>query len=312
MVKPSSDGSPRKKKKRREIQPRAFPEIIPGFLKTVGSLYPKEYLTASGNLPHKYKGTYCSQLFSRVRFEDKASQQLRTRTVSVGFLAATTQEKRDAFQSKIDEAVDHLSRERVLASLFANFVFMERLRDGSALPEPDRAFFKSCLSSCIKSKGGGSLNADFDRFSELTGLPRLVPPKKLNLDQQREHEASCMATSTSTRATHHTERRRISITRWFLRVRMSRGDLVYKKYATKIVNLAKKIIMELDGTPEHEQDLRENAREIDPGTDTDTIIEFARKEKEFSDRVRGDEKSAWTIKHLNWMFSTYVAESRRM
>lgn len=240
------------------------------------------------------------------------SQQLRTRTVNVGLLAATIEEKRDTFQSKIDEAVDYLSRERVLASLFANFVFMERLRDGSALPEPDRAFFKSCLSSCIKSKGGGSLNADFDRFSELTGVPRLVPPNKLNFDQQREHEANCMATPTSTRATHHTEKRRISITRWLLRVRISRGDLVYKKYSTKLYNLAKKIITESDGAPEHTQKLEEIARAMDPDADIESIIEFAWKEKEFSDSVREDGKCASTITHLNWTFSTYVVDSRRM
>ncbi|CAN0413034.1 unnamed protein product, partial [Ectocarpus sp. 8 AP-2014] len=214
----------RKKKKHKKIPPRAPPKNIPGFLQTVARLYPNQYLTASGNLPTKYKGSYCCHLFSRVRFGKEVSQQLRTRTVSVGFRAATTDEKRDTFQSKVNDAVDHLSRERVLASLFANFVFMERLQNGSALPDPDRAFFKSCLSSCIVSRGGGSLNADFDRFSEMTGLTRLVPPK-LALDQQREYEAQCMATATSTRATHHTEKRRISITRWFLRGRISRGDL---------------------------------------------------------------------------------------
>jgi hypothetical protein len=145
MVKPSSDGNSHRKKKHKKIPPRAPPKDIPGFLQTVGSLYPKEYLTKAGNLPRTYKGTYCTQLFSRVRFGEQVSQQLRTRTVNVGFRAATTDEKRDTFQSKIDEAVYHLSRERVLASLFANFVFLERLQNGSALPEPDRAFFKSCL-----------------------------------------------------------------------------------------------------------------------------------------------------------------------
>ncbi|CAN0333919.1 unnamed protein product, partial [Ectocarpus sp. 4 AP-2014] len=189
---------------------------------------------------------------------------------------------------------------------------MERLQNGSALPEPDRAFFKSCLSSCILSRGGGSLNADFDRFSEITGLTRLVPPKSMNLDQQREHEAQRMATATSTRATHHAEKRRISITRWFLRGRISRGDLDCKKYATKLYNLAEKIITNFDGTPEDTQKLRTMSRAIDPGTDTNIIIDFAWQEKKFSDRDRGDGKSAETIKHLNWMFNTYVAESRRM
>ena len=312
MVRPSSDGNSRKKKKHKKIPPRAPSKNIPGFLQTVGSLYPNQYLTASGNLPRKYKGTYCCQLFSRVRFGKEVSQQLRTRTVSVGFRAATTDEKRDTLQSKVNDAVDHLSRERVLASLFANFVFMERLQNGSVLPEPDRAFFKSCLSSCIESRGGASLNADFDRFSEITGLTRLVPPKILNLDQQREYEARGMATATSTRATHHTEKRRISITMWFLRGQISRGDLDYKKYRTKLYNLAEKIITNFDGTPEDTQKLRRTSRAIDPRTDTDIIIDFARREKDFSDRDYGDGKSAKTIKHLYWMFNTYVAESRRM
>jgi hypothetical protein len=312
MVRPSSDGNSHNKKKHKKIPPRAPPKDIPAFLQTVGGLYPEEYLTASGNLPRKYKGTFCCQLFSRVRFGNGVSQQLRTRTVSVGFRAATTDDKRDAFQFKVDQAVNHLSRERVLASLFANFVFLERLRDGTALPEPDRAFFRSCLSSCIESRGGGSLNDDFDRFSEMTGLTRLVPPKKLNLGQQREHEAQGMATATSTRAAHHTEKRRISITRWFLRGRISRGGLDYKKYATKLYNLANKIITDFDDTPEDAQDLRDKSRAIDPYTDTDIIIDFARKEKDFSDLDCGDGKSAATIKHLYWMFNTYVAESRRM
>ena len=312
MKRPSSDGNSHKRKKHKKIPARAPPKNIPEFLRTVGSLYPKQYLTQSGNFPASWKGTYCCQLFSRVRFGNEVSQKLRERTVSVGFRAATTDEKRDTFQSKIDEAVFHLSRERVLASLFANFVFMERLRDESLLPEPDRAFFKSCLSSCIESTGGGDLNADFDRFSEVTGLTRLVPPKNLNLDQQREYEAQRLATATSTRATHHSEKRRIAIARWFLRRRISRCGLDHKKYNTNLYKLAEKIITDFDDTPEDVQGLRDKSKAIDPCTDTDIIIDFARKEKDFSDRKCGNEKSAATIKHLYWMFNTYVAESRRM
>lgn len=199
MVLPSSK-NPREKKKRKKTTLTESSKTTPDFLRTVGGLYPAKYLTKDGKLPRKYKGTYCSQLFSRVRFGEDVSQKLRTRTVTTGFWAAMTEDNRDAFQKKVDDAVDQLSRERVLASLFANFVFMDRLRNGTAPPEPDTRFFKSCLASCIKSKGG-KLNADFDRFSSLTGLTRLEPPKKLNLDQQREHEAGCMATSTSVQNT---------------------------------------------------------------------------------------------------------------
>ena len=310
MVQPSSDGNSRKKKKRKTATHEASFKTVPDFLQTVGRLYPTKYLSASGKIPRAFKGTFCCRLFSKVRFGEQVSQLLRTRTVNVGFQSATTYENRDTFQKKIDEAVDHFSRERVLASLFANFLFMECLRDGSTIPEPDEKFYNSCLSSCIKSAGGG-LNEDFDRFSALTGLARLEPPKKLNLSQIRRYEAISMATSASTRAQHHTEKRRIVITRWFLRGLLSRGDLVYKKYATKLYNLAKKIIVEFDGTIEKEQELREDALEVDPDTDIASIIEFARKETEFSIRVSGDETCAPTIKHLNWMFKTYVAESRR-
>lgn len=294
--------NPQKKKRKKETP-------TPPFLKTVGNLYPKKYLTAAGTPPRKYKGSYCAQLFSRVRFGINVSQKLRTRTVSVGFGAATTDAKRGAFLSKVNEAVDHLSRERVLASLFSNFVYMELLRDGAALPEPNAKFFRSCLASCIKSKGG-SLGAEFDRFSALTGLEKLVPPKNLNLDQQRMFEANQMATSTSTRATHHADKRRISITRWFLRGRIPRGTLGYKEYKTKLYNLAKKIITDFEGTPEHTQKLREMVRAVNTGTDPEPIVEFALKEKKFSDGLCTSKKCASTIAHLNWMFKTYASESR--
>lgn len=231
--------------------------------------------------------------------------------MTAGFQATTTEDNRDAFQEKVNDAVDQLSRERVLASLFANFVLMERLQNGTALPEPDTRFFKSCMASCIKSRGG-NLNADFDRFSALTGLPRLEPPKKLNLDQQREHEAGCMATSTSTRAEHHTEKRRIVITRWFLRGLLPRGQMRYKRYATKLYDLSKKIIVGFDGTPEKQQDLREKSLEIDSSADPGPIIEFAQRERDFSTRVCGDKTSLPKITHLNWLFKTYVAEDRRV
>jgi len=254
MVLPSASSNPRVKKKRKKEKP---PPMVPDFLQTVESLYPAECRTKDGKLPRKYKGTYCCQLFSRVRFGQLVSQKLRTRTVSVGFLAATTDEHREPFQQKVDEAVRHLSQERVLASLFANFVFLERLKEGSALPEPDRRFFNSCLSSCIVSNGGGSLNADFDRFSNLTGLKRLHPPQQLNLGQQREYEAGCMATATSTRAELHTEKRRISITKWFLRGHVPRGDMDNKKYAYKLHHLANFMIKEFACTDDGQQDLRE-------------------------------------------------------
>ena len=304
MVLPSSRAKKRKKK-------ATSPSKVPDFLQTIESLYPTECRTKDGKLPRKYKGTYCCQLFSRVKLGQHVSQKLRTRTVSVGFRAATTDAKREVFQEKVDQAVHHLSQERVLASLFANFLFLERLREGSVLPEPNRSFFKSCLSSCIISRGGGSLNADFDRFSEQTGLKRLDPPNNLNLDQQREYEAGCMATSTSTRAELHTESRRISITKWFLRGHISRGETDNKKYAYRLYNLASSIIKEFKATPDGDQDLRARVLAIDPASETGPIITFARREKEFSDQVCGDKKCAPKIKHLNWMFNTYVAESRR-
>ncbi|CAN0342496.1 unnamed protein product [Pylaiella littoralis] len=309
----SADANPREKKKRKKVAAERVvpPKKIPGFLRTVQHLYPALCLTKAGGLPRAFKGTYCCQLFSRVRLGDQISQHIRTRTVTTGFQSVTTDGNRDAFQKKVDDAVDHLSRERVLASLFANFVFMERLQNGSALPEPDEKFFNSCLSSCIKSRGGGDLNADFDRFSVLTGLPRLDPPKKLGLSHIRRFEAISMATSTSTRAEHHTEKRRISITRWFLRGLISRGDLEYKKYATKLYNLAKMIITGFNGTSPEEENLRKMSLAVDSDTDTDSIVLFARNEKKFSDRVCGDDMCVPKIKHLNWMFKTYVAESRR-
>lgn len=200
--------------------------------------------------------------------------------MSVGSRKATTHQNRDTFKANVDVAVDHLSRERVLASLFSNFVFMEHLQNGSSLPEPTKTFFRSRLSSCSDGKGGGDLNSDFDRFF-VGGVDEAPASKRTESFATKnilQYLARIMAYSTSTRVEHHTEKRRIAITRWFLRGVTFRGRLECKKYLTKLYTLSKNIV-EFDGTPEDERNIRELALEMNVNANTDPVLEFARKER---------------------------------
>ncbi|CAN0207791.1 unnamed protein product [Pylaiella littoralis] len=202
--------------------------------------------------------------------------------------------------------VDHLSRVRVLASLFANFVFLSRLNDPDpALQEPGEVFYRACLSACCDGPQGGEMNAEFDEFPSLTGLVRLHTPIK---------PAGAMAASTQTRAKVHTEKRRISITRWFLlSVIKHTGGLEYKKYATKIYALAKFILTGFDGTPASISKVTEGVSNIDPTTsdqDMGDVLGFANTELAFSVTVDDTSSCAPTIRHLHWMFDTYARESR--
>ncbi|CAM9207965.1 unnamed protein product [Pylaiella littoralis] len=306
---------PTKKKKEKEIK------AVPPFLETLQRIYPEECLTKSGTLPRKFKGDYCCQLFSKVRLGMKESQLLRTRTVTTGFASVVRKDKRGDFQDYVDAVVDHLSRVRVLASLFANFVFLSRLNDPDpALQEPDEIFYRACLSACCDGPQGGEMNAEFDRFSSLTGLVRLHTPikpgkrTKIATSQQITYLAGAMATSTQTRVKVHAEKRRISITRWFLlSVIKHTGGLEYKKYATKIYALAKFIITGFDGTPASISKVTEGVSNIDPTTsdqDMGDVLGFANTELAFSVTVDDTSSCAPTIRHLHRMFDTYARESR--
>ncbi|CAM9681554.1 unnamed protein product [Ectocarpus sp. 13 AM-2016] len=71
------------------------------------------------------------------------------------------------------------------------------------------------------------------------------------------------------------------------------------------------MIKEFECTPDGQQDLQEKVLAVAPAAETDPIIMFARTEKVFSDQICGDKTIAPKIKHLSWMFNTYVADSRR-
>ncbi|CAM9693039.1 unnamed protein product [Ectocarpus sp. 8 AP-2014] len=89
-----------------------------------------------------------------------------------------------------------------------------------------------------------------------------------------------------------------------------RGDR-QQKYAYKLHHLANFMIKEFECTDDGQQDLREKVLAVAPDAQTGPIIMFTRAEKAFSDQICGDKTIATKIKHLSWMFNTYVAESRR-
>ncbi|CAM9531290.1 unnamed protein product, partial [Pylaiella littoralis] len=286
----------------------------PEFLQTLQRLYPNEFCTKEGKDPRKYKGDYCCQLFSKIRLGMDKSQKLRTRTVTSGFTSTVVPTKKALFQGIVDEVVDHLSRVRILASLFANFLILYRIEHGIEIPEVNEKFYTSCLSACSEGSRGGGLNGEFNIFQEKTGLTRISPPlhpitkKPISVSQQRTYIAGTMSTSTSTRMVIHSEKRRIAITRWFIARKL--GNV-----KNLLHTLSEFIIKDFDGTPESTVKLGEKIVKFGTSFTTSSpefqdILEFSTKELTFS-KTMVEKEHSLMIKHLKWMFDTYVGISRK-
>lgn len=288
-------------------------KTLSSFLQTVQRIYPNEICTKEGKIPRKSKGDFCCQLFSKVRLGIDKSQELRTRTVTSGFTKISIPRNRPMFQGFIDEAVDHLSKLRILASLFANFLFLSRIENGLELPEANESFYTACLSACSEGSGGKSLKQEFDTFQDLTGLKRITQPlhpvtgKKFNVSQQRAYIAGTMSTSTSTRMELNSDKRRVALTRWFLAKRLGNDKRL-------LYTLSEFIIKDFDGSPESKLKLYEKIVNFGPSFTTSSpesieILEFATKELGFSKSIVGGKHSPM-IKHLKLMFDMYVGDDR--
>ena len=217
--------------------------------------------------------------------------------------------KLEMFQDMIDKSVDHLSRLRVLASLFANFIILNRIKENIEIPEPDKDFYTKCLSACSAGSEENYLTREFKIFG-LTRLPKPVTNtgKPIGLSQQRVYIAGEMATSTSTRMDVHSKTRRIDITKWFLATKLgdSKGLLH---------TLSEFIINDFNETEEPEVKLEEKIAKFGnkftrSSKEYTDILNFSMEESEFS-KTTVKNKHSPTIKHLKLMFDKYVRESRK-
>ena len=282
------------------------------FLQDLERLYPNEFKTKSETIPRKYKGEYCCQLFSRIRLGIDKSQTLRTRTVTSGFTSIVKPQKLEMFQDMIDKSVDHLSRLRVLASLFANFIILNRIKENIEIPEPDKDFYTKCLSACSAGSEENYLTREFKIFG-LTKLPNPVTNtgKPISVSQQRVYIAGEMATSTSTRMDVHSKTRRIVITKWFLAKKLgdSKGLLH---------TLREFVINDFNETEESKAKLEAKIAKFGDkftrsSKEYTDILNFSREELEFTKSTVKlvKKKHSLMIKHLKLMFDKYVRESRK-
>jgi hypothetical protein len=135
----------------------------------------------SGGLPSPIKGLVELTLrtWTKLRYGKNVSEDIRDRTVTVGiqkvlrticYVPGTQELTAESIQSKFIELSDYVSRVRVLASLLANFICLEKLDNGLDLPETDAKFFSACLCVSRSSKGGSvSIHEAFQRFCTATG-----------------------------------------------------------------------------------------------------------------------------------------------
>ena len=283
------------------------------FLQILEGKYPEKFKTKSGNIPIKFKGEYCCQLFSKVRIGKDNSQTLRTRTITSGFTSIVKPKKLEMFQDMIDKSVDHLSRLRVLSSLFANFIILNRIKENIEIPEPNEKFYNKCLSACSDGSSENYLTREFYNFHKKTGLKKIPKPvtntgNKIGVSQQRVYIAGEMATSTSTRMDVHSKTRRIAITKWFLAKKLgdSKGLLH---------TLSEFIINDFNETEESKVKLGENIAKFGnkftrSSKEYTDILNFSMEELEFTKTIV-KKKHSPMIKHLKLMFDKYVRESRK-
>ena len=286
---------------------------------------PDSYLSKDGKFPRQHKGGYMCQVFSRQKLPGE-KQTTRTRTVTCGFDKVVRDDKRDTFGGQINKAVEHLSQERYIASLLANYLFIKALDsctpgDFDNIPEPNESFFGKCMTSV--GARSSSFKEQFTEFSRLTGLKRMDPPRKLPLTQPRTLLARQMATCASTRTEHTVEGRRRAILKYTIAKAIPNAGAVNFKVYNRWKHALAELMLDFDGSESGEHKIRQKAMGMNNVTGASAVLQIAREERTSFGRVLeatrslsrklkndGEDEaksvSAPTIAHLRNIYNRYV------
>jgi hypothetical protein len=175
--------------------------------------------------------------FERLRgLKDGHGVKDRTRVVTIGLSTVVT---RPDIVDGLRRLSDFVSKVRVAASLFANYVNMKMLEQGERPPEPVPDFFKQCLN-LFRGSGKASelLQGHFAVFTRQTGLAAYSWSGG-SVDQAFVYQSQDMATAASTYVEVHYKKRLVTIVKWALRMRISRPPAVTKKaFGARLHSLA--------------------------------------------------------------------------
>ena len=139
------------------------------------------------------------------------SQDIREATVTLPLEQCIAEHCPKNFVDEVRLRSAFVTRLRVNASRLANFIFYEGLESTEqGLPEINDKFFTDCLTICRNKKG--ALHAEFERFSQATGIERLAPPS--GITQICVWQGKEMFTAAKNMVNLNYEKRRISILRW--------------------------------------------------------------------------------------------------
>ena len=108
---------------------------------------------------------------------------------------------REEFIDQIKVASDYVSRVRVAASLFANWIFIKKLAAGEPLPDASTAFFTACLQRLVagsvpSAQAAVNVTALMQEFSAATGIEP-IPDCPCRLTQVLVYQAQEMSTAAS-------------------------------------------------------------------------------------------------------------------
>jgi hypothetical protein len=142
-------------------------------------LFPTAVLKKDGGLPSPIKGLVHLALrtWANLRYGQNEALGVRDRTVTVVVQKLLNQDvistggalTGDEMAAKFMDLSSYASKVRVMASLLANFIFMEHV--GSSLPEADAKFYSKCLQVCRSGKTKhADVTAAFQRFTAATGM----------------------------------------------------------------------------------------------------------------------------------------------
>jgi hypothetical protein len=131
---------------------------------------------------------------------------------------------RDEFIDSVKLASDYITKLRVAASLFANWIFIKKLEAGDPLPDPSTAFYTACLQRLV----AGSVPSDkatvdvttlFQEFSAVTGIAP-VQDCPCRLTQVIVFQATEMSTSATNFIKMHYLSRLQCLIRWALKKKL--------------------------------------------------------------------------------------------
>lgn len=134
-----------------------------------------------GTLPSHIKGL-CEltlRTWSALQYGKQAAPIIRDRTVTVGLgkvlnktiISKNNKLTPESMRERFVEISHHVSRVRVIASLFANFLNLQALETNRSLPEADQKFFSGCLNLSRSGKAkNGEMCTAFIQFTSMTGI----------------------------------------------------------------------------------------------------------------------------------------------